>query len=575
MSHEKHDTLNWLNLADKFARDGDPKGMRACAKELWQLDAENMDGAAIMAESALYMGSYDEARILVQEILHKHKKHLRGRLVKAGLAAAKFKLDEEIPELRALIIDTESKRQALDKDDAYYDVLIYILQKARAWLADADYLAAVPQEAAAELLAYSGLCTNNEEKAAAYSKYLFMRNYREQSLIESLNEAKKYETILAVKPYAHDNVKKIPHKKLKIGYISPDFREHAVASFVEPLLKDFNGDSFMIFAYATGKKDLVTKRLQNKLVNWRDLRGRSPRSAARIIAEDELDILVDLAGHTQNSSLPIMAYRPAPLQLAGIGYMNTTGLGVIDYFLSDEICLPRGDSAVSGFSEQILRLSHSHLCYAPGIVRQMPAAGLEAPCISNGYVTFGSFNNFAKVTDGTLLLWRSILDQVKDSKLVIKGKICSIPSGQDIVKKRLKRLGVDLARIELRPYSPNYLEEYRDIDIALDTMPYNGGITTCEALYMGVPVISMRGRTHGSRFGASILINAGVEELVTGSDINYVRRAIQLGNSPELIGAYHSGLRANMKKSWLMNGKNYMKELELLYSQIWQNFCII
>lgn len=177
----------------------------------------------------------------------------------------------------------------------------------------------------------------------------------------------------------------------------------------------------------------------------------------------------------------------------------------------------------------------------------MPAAGLEAPCLSNGYVTFGSFNNFAKVTDGTLLLWRSILEQVKDSKLVIKGKICSIPSGQDIVKKRLKRLGVDLARIELRPYSPNYLEEYRDIDIALDTMPYNGGITTCEALYMGVPVISMRGRTHGSRFGASILINAGVEELVTGSDINYVRRAIQLGNSPELIGAYHSGLRANMK----------------------------
>ena len=122
MSHEKHDTLNWLNLADKFARDGDPKGTRACAKELWQLDAENMDGAAIMAESALYMGSYDEARILAQEILHKHKKHLRGRLVKAGLAAAKFKLDEEIPELRALIIDTESKRQALDKDDAYYDV---------------------------------------------------------------------------------------------------------------------------------------------------------------------------------------------------------------------------------------------------------------------------------------------------------------------------------------------------------------------------------------------------------------------------------------------------------------------
>lgn len=488
MSHEKRDTLNWLNLANKFARDGDPKGMRACAKELWQLDGENMEGAALMAESALYMGNYDEAHILVQEILHKHKNNLRGRLVKAGLAAVKFKLDEEIPELRAIITETKYKLQILDKNDVhdvYYDILLYILQKARGWLADAAYLAAAPQEAAAELLAYSELCADNEEKAAVFSKYLFMRNYREQSLIESLNEAKKYETILAVKPYAHDSVKKIPRKKLKVGYISPDFREHAVASFVEPLLKDFNGDSFMIFAYATGKRDSVTTRLQNQAVIWRDLRGRSPHSAAKIIAEDGLDILVDLSGHTQNSSLPIMAYRPAPLQLAGIGYMNTTGLSVIDYFLSDEICLPSGDSAASGFSEQILRMPHSHLCYAPEIVRQIPEAGSEAPCFSNGYVTFGSFNNFAKVTDSTLLLWRSILEQVKDSKLVIKGKICSIPSGQDIVKKRLKKLSFDLARIEFRPYSPDYLEEYRDIDIALDTMPYNGGITTCEALYMG------------------------------------------------------------------------------------------
>ena len=203
----------------------------------------------------------------------------------------------------------------------------------------------------------------------------------------------------------------------------------------------------------------------------------------------------------------------------------------------------------------------------------MPEAGYEPPLRRNGYVTFGSFNNFAKVTDEMLLLWRGILESVRGSKLVIKGKICSIDSGIHFVKKRLSMLSYDLMRVEFRPYSQDYLEQYRDIDIALDTAPYNGGLTTCEALYMGVPVISLRGRTHGSRFGASILTNAGVRELVAENDINYVRRAVQLAESPKLLEAYHMGLRANMKRSPLMNVENYMEELETAYQEIWEDFC--
>ncbi|SFT57994.1 Predicted O-linked N-acetylglucosamine transferase, SPINDLY family [Selenomonas sp. GACV-9] len=568
-----HDVLNWLSLADKFAADGDPKGMRACARELWELDAESMDGAAVMAEAALYSGEREEAHTLVDEILARKPNHLRGRLVKAGLAALEFRLDEELPLLRAIVAETERKRQALDPDDAYYGVLQHILDKARGWLADGEYLAAAPDKAAAELLARSELLEDPLAKADSYSKYLFMRNYRNQSLHESRQAAEQYEPLLGITAYAHDDVKKLPDKKLRIGYLSPDFREHAVASFLEPLLRYYDDSRFSVYCYSTGRADNVTKKLRTCHVHWRELRGRSPRTAARLIAEEKIDILVDLSGHTQGSCLPIMAYRPAPVQVAGIGYMNTTGLSAIDYFLSDEVCLPTGETTASGFTEKILRLPHSHLCYAPGFVREIPAAGMEAPCLRNGYVTFGSFNNFAKVTDETLLLWRGILDQVRDSRLVIKGKICSIPSGQAIVKERLMRLGISLARVELRPYSPDYLEQYRDIDIALDTMPYNGGLTTCEALYMGVPVVSIRGRSHGARFGASILTNAGVKELVVENDINYVRRAVQLGNAPELIGAYHSGLRANLLKSPLMDRKNYMKELETGYCQIWKNFC--
>ena len=242
-----HDVLNWLSLADKFAADGDPKGMRACARELWELDAESMDGAAVMAEAALYSGEREEAQTLVEEILARKPKHLRGRLVKAGLAAVEFRLDEELPLLHEIVAETERKRQALDPDDAYYGVLQHILDKARGWLADGEYLAAAPDKAAAELLARSELMDEPLAKADSYSKYLFMRNYRNQSLQESRQAAEQYEPLLGITAYAHDDVKKLPGKKLRIGYLSPDFREHAVASFLEPLLKYYDDKRFSIY----------------------------------------------------------------------------------------------------------------------------------------------------------------------------------------------------------------------------------------------------------------------------------------------------------------------------------------
>lgn len=571
MEQEK---LNWLNLADKFSSDGDPKGMRACARELWNLDPESMDGAAIMAEAALYSGDNEGAQDLVDEILRARPHHPRGRLVQAGLWAQEFVLDKEIPCLKQLVAELGQKRDNTPPDAPLYKVQTYLLEKARGWLADALYLAAEPESAAAQLLALSEMVPEAERKAEFYSKYLFMCNYREQGRHESRRKAEKYGALLEAKPYLHEGVRKLPQKKLRIGYLSPDFREHAVANFVAPLLKNFDGSQFMVYCYSTGRRDEVTKRLQSGHVTWRDLRGRNPRTAARLISEDNIDILVDLSGHTQNSTLPITALRPAPVQMAGIGYMNTTGLAAVDYFLSDEICLPTGDDhAAAGFTERILRLPHSHLCYAPDQVKEMPPAATEAAVLRNGYVTFGCFNNFAKATDELLLLWRGILEQVRGSRLVIKSKICSVPSGRKLVQQRLAKLNFELGRVDLRPYSPDYLEQYNDIDIALDTMPYNGGATTCEAMYMGVPVITVRGRTHGSRFGASLLVNAGVEELVVENDINYVRRAVQLGNSPQLIGAYHSGLRANLLKSPLMDAKGYMHELELWYRGIWHRFC--
>ena len=573
--HTAEEKINWLRLATKFSADGDLKGMRACAQEVDRLMAGDIDATAVNAEVALYSGRIDEAEELAEKVLRVQPRHPRARMVQAGLAALEFRLDDEIPLLADLIEELMYKAKILGEEDPSYAIYHQMMRRARGWLADALYLAGEAKGAAHELLMSSRLADEADEAAELYSKYLFMRNYRHLGAKEGRIKAKHYDTLMDIQPYTHDNALRAPHKKLRLGYISPDFREHSVAYFLIPLLRHFDGEQFMVFCYATGRSDAVTGRLRTRRLTWRDLRGRSPRAAARLIAEDKIDILVDLSGHSQDNALPIMAYRPAPVQVSGIGYTNTTGLHVIDYFISDEICVPKGDhQAEAGFTERVLRLPHSHLCYVPEAIRTMPDAGYEPPVRRNGYVTFGSFNNFAKVTDEILLLWRGILESVRGSKLIIKGKIGSIDSGINFAKKRLSMLSYDLERVEFRPYSPDYLEQYRDIDIALDTAPYNGGLTTCEALYMGVPVISLRGRTHGSRFGASILTNAGVRELIAENDINYVRRAVKLAETPKLLEAYHMGLRANMKRSPLMDAQGYMEELETAYHEIWENFCM-
>ena len=572
--HAAEEKINWLKLAAKFSSDGNLRGMRACAREVDKLAEGDIDAAAISAEAALYSGRVNEAEALALKVLQVYQRHPRARMVQAGLAALEFRLDEEIPQLSELIEELSHKIGILGKEDPMYIVYHQMLKRARGWLADALYLAGQPTGAARELLMYSEITEHPEEAAELYSKYLFMRNYRPLGNKEGRDAAQVYADMLHVTPYTHENVNRMTHRKIRIGYISPDFRQHSVSYFLPPLLRYFNDDQFIVFCYALGRTDAITQKLRTRRTTWRDLRAYPPQAAAQRIVADKIDILVDLSGHSQDNALPIMAYRPAPVQISGIGYTNTTGLRTVDYFLSDEVCVPSGDTlAASGFTEKILRLPHSHFCYAPEEIRTMPIDGRDAPVRTNHYVTFGSFNNFAKVTDEILLLWRSILETVRDARLVIKGKICSIDSGIEIVKQRLSVVGCDLSRIEFRPYSPDYLEQYRDIDIALDTAPYNGGLTTCEALYMGVPVISLRGRTHGARFGASILTNAGVRELVVENGLNYVRRAVQLAESPSLIEAYHMGLRDNMKRSPLMDIRGYMCELEAAYQRIWQEFC--
>ncbi|MBR5914086.1 MAG: hypothetical protein IKZ58_06980 [Selenomonadaceae bacterium] len=569
--------------------------MRGVAREIFDLDKNSAEGPAIMAEAALYLNKLDEAEILANDALTLDKNNLRARFVLGGVAAERFNLIDELKILKGVIADAHKildeynsipyggkfkilfseDRKISEDDEKKISLTNAILYKALCLISNGLYLAGDALSASNALREASTLTKNIEQAAEIYSKHLFLRNYREISHIKVKQLAQKYDSFFAdVTRFSHDRINYAPEKKLKIGYISPDFRQHAVANFILPLLKNYDAKNFSVICYQTGKRDFVTDKLRKLKVTWRDVSKLPAQKIAQLIHEDRVDILVDLAGHSQNNSLPVMARKPAPIQITAIGYTATTGLNAIDYFLSDNNCMPEKGEPLD-FTEKILRVKGCHLCYAPGIIRDIPDAGFHAPVLKNGYVTYGSFNNFAKVSDAVLYAWRAILEEVPDSRLVIKGKICSIDSGVEILMDKLKLMSFPLDRIEMRPYSPDYLEQYRDIDVALDTFPYTGGLTTCEALYMGVPVIVLRGKSHGSRFGTSILKAADLSELIAINPMEYIKKAVQLGQQKAFIAGYHAGLRDQLLKSTLMDAKNYMLELERCYREIWRKLCKI
>lgn len=354
------------------------------------------------------------------------------------------------------------------------------------------------------------------------------------------------------------------HEKIRVGYLSADLRDHAVGQFVRPFFRDYDRAHFEVFVYQrNAESDFVTEELRRAPVQWRTMAEKNFAAIAQAVRGDEIDILVELGGHTAGNALPVFAYRPAKVQLCGIGYFNSTGIAECDGFLSDVYCAPEEHS--SYFTERLLQLPHTHFCYQP--YKKFPEP-VPPPCQQKNYITFGSFNNFAKVNDGMLGLWRELLQQVPGSRLLLKHQLLGTEEGRFYTLSRLRKLQLPLERIELRPYSADYLREYGDMDIALDTSPYPGGLTTCEALYMGVPVVTLAGNRHGARFGKSFLCNLGLEELVADSPEQYVNIARTLAGDKDLLTALRQTLRRMMLASPLMDSKTYMQDVENIYQKI-------
>ena len=282
----------------------------------------------------------------------------------------------------------------------------------------------------------------------------------------------------------------------------------------------------------------------------------------------------------------VLGYKTAPIQISGIGYFATTGLQTVDYFLSDKY-LAAGCARITGennqiidenlqatdlassesFTEKLLVLPHSHFCYVP--IKEMPPVR-QAPCMSKGYITFGSFNNLIKVNDVVLETWGTILQQVPESRLLLKCASLDDADIRELFRQKLLSLGLSEERFQLRGFSADYLPEYYEMDIALDTFPYPGGGTTCDALYMGVPVVTLGDGSHGGNFGISLLKNIGLDFACSYSVEEYIQKALLLAQDRELLNALHLGLRNMMENSPIMNEQQYMQELEQGYKRIWQ-----
>lgn len=356
-----------------------------------------------------------------------------------------------------------------------------------------------------------------------------------------------------------------PTRPLRIGYLSPDFRTHSVSYFIEALLANHD-PAFRSYCYDNqpSEADPTAERLRSLAFAWRAVRGLSADELAALIRRDEIDVLVELAGHTAGNRLDVMALRPAAVQITYLGYPNTTGLGCIDYRITDERADPWDTTQY--FAETLIRLPECFLCYTPPL--EGPAVN-RLPRSKRGYVTFVSFNALCKINDRVLEVWARVLNRVPHSRLLLKAKGLANPRVTKRLKAKLRHLGVAPHRLTCEPLVPtNYehLAQYHRADISLDTFPYAGTTTTCEALLMGVPVVSLTGRTHAHNVGRSILHAAGIPDLIADSEDQYVDIASQLAFDRKRLSTMRKTLRARMLDSALCDGWRLTREIEAAYA---------
>jgi protein O-GlcNAc transferase len=363
-----------------------------------------------------------------------------------------------------------------------------------------------------------------------------------------------------------------PDRRLRIGYVSPNFKNHPVGVFMEPILAGHDRSQVEVYCYADGdgEEDARAKTLRRHADVWRDVRRIDSAGLAELICRDRIDVLVDLNQHMGGSKLLAFARRPAPVQVAYLGYAASTGLAAIDYRLGDPHLDPPGTETVADV-EHVVRMPETYWCYRPH-----PGATdvTDPPCLKNGYPTFGSFNAAAKINPQVVSVWSQLLRMVPNARLLVM--LSGIDESDPHWRQLFAHHGIKGDRLRFVGYRPylDYLRSFSEVDVALDPFPYNGGTTTLDGLWMGVPTVTLAGRSGVSRAGASILNNAGLPDLVATTAEEYVAIAANLAEDLTRLRDLRLTLRARLRQSPLMNEARFVHQLEETYRGMWRRWCV-
>jgi predicted O-linked N-acetylglucosamine transferase (SPINDLY family) len=399
---------------------------------------------------------------------------------------------------------------------------------------------------------------------------LFVHNYRlDTPAAEMLAEAQAYGRQLAARAHRFTSWKGStdPARPLRIGFVSADLCDHPVAYFLESVLGKLPARQLRLIAYPTHlRNDAVSARLSRYFEAWRPLVGMSDAEAARAIHDDAIDILIDLSGHTAGNRLPVFAWKPAPVQVTWLGYFATTGVAEIDYLIADAWSVPESEEV--NFTEKIWRLPETRLCFTP------PDANIEIaalPAQARGAVTFGCFNNLAKVNDEVVALWSRVLEAVPGSRLMLKAFQFSEEAAMQGVRDRFAAHGISDERLVLERPSrrAEYLASYDGVDIALDPFPFPGGTTTIEALWMGVPVLTLAGERMISRQGVTLLMNAGLADWIARDADEYVAKARSHAADLGKLAALRAGLRDRLRQAPVLDAQLFAGRFEGAFRGMW------
>jgi protein O-GlcNAc transferase len=549
--------LGHLNLANAYVKKERFDIAKEHAEKSLNLSPENVQALLTSACILTNDANAESDQLAVKHIEHAISLNPHNALAYATLASLFFKRGDYLKARQFF-----QKSIELDPKDTYsYSLMGSIARQHRASIGEAEtYFRTALEFDPTSTSTRSALLFLLSEQNTLSQEELFKEHCLYGHFIE---------TPVKNKWPAHTNSKEVD-RRLRVGFVSGDLCLHVVATFFMPVLRQlFLDESLMLFAYDnSGEVDVVRDEFKFHFHSWTKIDGSNDDVAERAILNDQIDVLIDLSGHTAKNRLPLFARKPAPIQISWIGYPGTTGLQAMDYFITDRYCLPEGQFDHL-FTEKLLRLT----AIAPFTPYEQAPDVTELPALKNGYVTFASFNRPSKISDEVLDVWATVLREIPTSKMILGGMTKDMDCNYLVNAFGAK--GIDATRLTFfeRSEMPIYLDKLGEVDICLDTFPYNGGTTTLLSLWMGVPVVSKSGVTVAARTGAGLLSHVGMEHLVTNTNEDFVREALYMAEHLEELAALRQRLRQTMKDSVLLHPEWIAANLTKAIRVVWRRWC--